>query len=497
MRPEVGVADRTINGAVIYFKRRPARLFSVQISKRNPVRNSGSNWGGQTASAYEVVVSTLHDPVLILNEDLVIESVNAAFVQAFRINIDEAVGCRLYELRKGQWNFPGLRAVIDGVISDGVPVRDYRLDQEFEEIGRRVLLLNVHSVCHEGGEPRFVLAIRDNTELEFAKEYSEKIVDALRDPFLVLDWELRVKTANAPFYTTFQVEPNETEGRYVYELGNGEWDIPRLRELLEQILPRDHSFDDFEVEHTFREIGRRVMLLNARRIDHLKLILLVIEDATEARRAAAQQRLVLGELQHRVKNLLMKVRSLSQLTMRGASSLESYAESFEGRLNAMARTQDLLVRESGASARLEEIVRLELQAAGASEGSTFTLSGPRLRLSDRASHAFAMTIHELATNAAKYGALSKNAANGRVELEWTAQQIGIGETPLSFRWKEHGLVSPPTKVGNGFGTQIIESSLPYLFGGSSRVAFHSDGVECVMKMRLPPEELVIENTTQA
>ena len=177
-------------------------------------------------SPYEVVVSTLHDPVLILKKDLVIESANTAFGRAFRINIEEAVGCRLYELRNGQWNIPALRAVIDGVIRNGVPVRDYRLDQEFEEIGRRVLVLNVDTVCYEGGEPRFVLAIRDNTELEFAREYSEKIVDALRDPFLVLDWELRVKTANAPFYATFKVEPGETEGRYVYELGNGEWDIP-------------------------------------------------------------------------------------------------------------------------------------------------------------------------------------------------------------------------------------------------------------------------------
>ena len=84
----------------------------MQISKPNPVRNSGSNWGGQTASAYEVVVSTLHNPVLILKKDLVIESANAAFAQAFRINIEEAVGCRLYELRNGQWNFPSLRAVI-------------------------------------------------------------------------------------------------------------------------------------------------------------------------------------------------------------------------------------------------------------------------------------------------------------------------------------------------------------------------------------------------
>ncbi len=469
----------------------------AQDSKPNPVGNIGFNGSGQAASAYEVLVSTLQDPILMLGKDLVIEWANAAFGQDFSINLKDAIGCRLYELRNGQWNIPALRTLLDGVISGGATVKDYRLDHEFEEIGRRVLVLNVHTVCPECPEPRFVLVIRDNTELEFAKEYSEKIVEALRDPFLVLDWELRVKTANTRFYATFQVEPGETEGRYIYELGNGEWNIPRLRELLEQILPRDTSFDDFEVEHTFRKIGKRVMLLNARRVDHLKLILLVIEDATEAKRADAQQKLILGELQHRVKNLLMRVRSLAQLTMQGASSLESYAKSFEGRLNAMARTQELLVRESGGSASLRDIVRLELQAAGASEGLTFTMFGPQLRLSDRASHAFAMTIHELATNAVKYGALSRNAANGRVELEWHSRPIGIGEMPLSFQWREHGLISPPVKLGNGFGTQIIENSLPYLFGGSSKIVFQSDGVECMINIQLAPEEFLIESTMQA
>ncbi|MFL6416416.1 MAG: HWE histidine kinase domain-containing protein [Bryobacteraceae bacterium] len=469
----------------------------MQNSKPIPVRDSSSDRSEQSASAYEVFASTLQDPILILSKDVVIESANAAFCQAFRINLKEAVGRRFYELQNGLCNIPALHTLIDGVISNDAPVKDYRLDHDFEDIGRRVLLLNVNSVRPEGGEPRFVLAIRDNTELEFAKEYAEKIVETLRNPFLVLDWELRVKKANAPFYATFRVKPDETEGRYIYDLGNGEWDLPRLRELLEQILPRNESFDDFEVEHTFREIGQRVMVLNARRIDHLKLILLIIEDATEAKRAAARQRVILAELQHRVKNLLMKVHSLSQLTMQGASSLESYAESFDGRLNAMARTQELLVRESEASARLGEIVRLELQAAGASEGLTFTASGPQVRLSDRASHAFAMTIHELATNAAKYGALSENAANGRVELEWGVEPMRDRKVPLSFRWREHGTLAPPTKARNGFGTQVIEKSLPYLFGGSSHLVFRPDGVECIIKIQLPPEELVVESAIPA
>jgi len=94
----------------------------VQISKPNPVCNSGSDPSEQAVSAYEIVASTLQDPILILRRDLVIEWANAAFGQAFRINLNEVVGCRLNELRNGQWNILALRAAIEGVISGGAPV---------------------------------------------------------------------------------------------------------------------------------------------------------------------------------------------------------------------------------------------------------------------------------------------------------------------------------------------------------------------------------------
>ncbi|WP_341538362.1 hypothetical protein [Sinorhizobium medicae] len=86
-----------------------------------------------------------------------------------------------------------------------------------------------------------------------------------------------------------QVSPAHTEGRLVYELGNRQWDIPKLRELVEDVLPHNNAFDDVEVEHDFETIGRRIMLLNGRRLDHLHLILLAIRDVTEQRRMKAQQ----------------------------------------------------------------------------------------------------------------------------------------------------------------------------------------------------------------
>lgn len=111
------------------------------------------------------------------------------------------------------------------------------------------------------------------------------ILDSFREPLIVLDSELKVIKANRPFYITFAVKPTETEGRLIYEIGNHQWDIPRLRKLLEEILPESSEFNDLEVEQSFEGIGRKIMLLNARRIyrspEQTQLILLAIEDVSQ------------------------------------------------------------------------------------------------------------------------------------------------------------------------------------------------------------------------
>jgi PAS domain S-box-containing protein len=118
--------------------------------------------------------------------------------------------------------------------------------------------------------------------------YAQNIVDTVREPLLILDETLRVRSANRAFYQTFHVSSEETEGRLIYELGNGQWDIPALRTLLEDIVPRSSVFQDFELEHTFPVIGRRVMLLNARKLQagqHGELLVLAMEDVTPRKRA--------------------------------------------------------------------------------------------------------------------------------------------------------------------------------------------------------------------
>ena len=123
---------------------------------------------------------------------------------------------------------------------------------------------------------------------EDIETYAQNIVDTVREPLLILDATLRVRSANRAFYQTFQVSSEETENRLIYELGNGQWDIPDLRTLLEDIVPKSSVFDDFELEHTFPVIGRRVMLLNARKLQaghHGELLVLAMEDVTERRQA--------------------------------------------------------------------------------------------------------------------------------------------------------------------------------------------------------------------
>src|SRR5256886_1568781 len=124
--------------------------------------------------------------------------------------------------------------------------------------------------------------------VEDIQDYALNIADTVREPLLILDTTLRVRSGNRAFYQTFQVSAEETEDRLIYELGNGQWDIPALRNLLEDIVPKSSVFNDFELEHTFPVIGRRVMLLNARKLQagqHGELLVLAMEDVTPRKRA--------------------------------------------------------------------------------------------------------------------------------------------------------------------------------------------------------------------
>src|SRR5256714_10361488 len=248
------------------------------------------------------IVDTVREPLLLLDTTLRVHSANRAFYQTFHVSSQETVNHLIYELGNGQWDIPDLRRLLEDVVPKSSVFNDFELEHTFPEIGRRVMLLNARKLKAGNHGELFVLAMEDVTERRRAEEevakaaadlkaietFSQNIVDTVREPLLMLDTTLRVRSANRSFYQAFHVSRQETENRLIYELGNGQWDIPALRTLLEDIVPKNSVFSDFELEHTFPEIGRRVMLLNARKLkagNHGELFVLAMEDVTERRRA--------------------------------------------------------------------------------------------------------------------------------------------------------------------------------------------------------------------
>ena|SRR3989338_3959982 len=125
-------------------------------------------------------------------------------------------------------------------------------------------------------------------EKKVALHYMKTLVDVARESFLILDADLKVLSANPIFYDVFQVIPKETENLSLYKLGNGQWDIPELKKLLEEILPKEKNIRNYEVTHFFEKIGKKTMLLNAGQIDSVQLIILAIEDITERKNLEGQ-----------------------------------------------------------------------------------------------------------------------------------------------------------------------------------------------------------------
>ena len=257
----------------------------------------------------ESIINTVREPLIVLDQALRVVTVSRSFYEVFKVKPEETVGQLIYDLGNKQWDIPKLRELLETILPQKTTFNNYEVEHNFATIGRRVMLLNARQIQRGMGKERIILlAIEDITErkeieaglektrkeLEVIKkiadevsEFAESVINTVREPLISLDQDLRVVTVSRSFYEFFKVKPEETVGQLIYDLGNKQWDIPRLRELLETILPQKTTFDNYEVEHNFAIIGRRIMLLNARQIERgmgkERIILLAIEDVTERR----------------------------------------------------------------------------------------------------------------------------------------------------------------------------------------------------------------------
>jgi diguanylate cyclase (GGDEF)-like protein/PAS domain S-box-containing protein len=249
----------------------------------------------------ESVINTVREPLISLDQDLRVVTVSRSFYEFFKVKPEETVGQLIYDLGNKQWDILKLRELLETILPQKTTFDDYEVEHDFTGIGRRIMLLNARQIKRGMGKDRIILlAMEDITarkqlelEIQDAREYAENIVETVREPLVVLNAELKILTANHRFFDTFKVTPGETIGNFIYDLGNRQWDIPKLRILLESILPHDSVFNGYEVEHDFQDIGRKIILLNARQIFRKNIgshiILLAMEDITE--RKLAEERI--------------------------------------------------------------------------------------------------------------------------------------------------------------------------------------------------------------
>jgi two-component sensor histidine kinase len=207
----------------------------------------------------------------------------------------------------------------------------------------------------------------------------------------------------------------------------------------------------------------------------------VIHDITERKAAEERQKLLIDELNHRVKNTLATVQSLASQTAHGADSPAAFRETFEGRLIALSQVHDQLTRRHWGSAELRDIVHGATAPYAGDNPDRVAIEGETITIRPRAALTLALALHELTTNAAKYGSLS--VPNGRVTVRW---KIDDGPTQqfLALEWCEHD--GPPVAVPTrqGFGTRFIEGSIASELRGTARLSFDVAGLCCTMAIPL-------------
>jgi len=230
---------------------------------------------------------------------------------------------------------------------------------------------------------------------------------------------------------------------------------------------------DFQLAPCFDDIGRVTQIIPSG------------IDITERKLAESQREMLVRELSHRVKNSLAMVQAIASHTMHVESSIEAFRESFSGRLRAIAACHDLLVATTRTSANIAQLVNEQVSPYTSPQADRVTMSGPPIILGPESSYAFGLILHELATNAVKYGAWSNEV--GSVYVSWSAQLGKDGRTEIVVNWRERGgpKVSPPER--KGFGSVLIEESLSHSLGGQAHIEYAEEGLNA--RFQFPVEDM--------
>ena len=315
---------------------------------------------------------------------------------------------------------------------------------------------------------------RAEAQADAANRRMREILDSIDDAFYALDEELRFTYVNRRAEELWGRREEDLVGRPFAEL----FPVNRGGELPAAQARTLERRTSAETELVWSGLDRWMAVSIYPTTSGLSVFL---RDVSERKRAEARQKMLLTELQHRVKNILAVVRSITSRTIEASEGLEDFAAHFDGRLSALARTQGALARQAAGEVDLDEILREELLTHAAREGEQVAIGGPQVRLNQLAAETFTLVVHELATNAVKYGALSMPA--GRISVTWRVMNTSAGEK-LTFEWRESGVaVVDPQPQRVGFGRDLIERGLPYdLPGAATSMNFAPGGLQCVIEL---------------
>lgn len=324
-----------------------------------------------------------------------------------------------------------------------------------------------------------------STDFGGGKLLAEAIVDTVREPLLVLDKDLRVIAASRSFYLTFLVDRQETEGQMLYELGDRQWDIPALRALLEKIVPEHAELEGYEVEHEFPLIGRRVMLLKARKVfyegNNHTTLLLAIEDITERRSAERevqqllrQKELLLEEMQHRIANSLQIIASILLLKASTVQSEETrlHLQDAHNRVMSVAAAQQHL-QASGRGERIEvgpylsKLCKTLAQSMiGDSRPVSLEVVGDGEMVSSRDAVSLGLIVTEGVINALKH-AFPEVKEDGRIVVSYEADG-----TDWKLSIADNGIGKPNSGHAGkvGLGTSIVNALAEQLDAGVNVVS---------------------------
>jgi two-component sensor histidine kinase len=310
------------------------------------------------------------------------------------------------------------------------------------------------------------------SEVEDACALAQAMVDTVREPLIVLDKELRVIAASRSFYMTFTTDPDDTRGKHFYELGDGAWDIPKLRLLLEKIIPDHGAMDEYEVEHEFPRLGRRVMLLNARIVRYEKAhtnILLGIEDITVQRDLERdkddllrEKGVLLDEVQHRVANSLQIIASIIMMKALSVESEETrrHLHDAHTRVISVAAVQNHLHASAAiGSMEMQPYLSKLCEALadsmiGEDQSISLKVLGEGGSATCRDAESLGLIVTELVINALKH-AFSAETKAGRItvsyEVSGTDWKLSVADNGIG---KPDGVFAQPK---SGLGTGIVKA----------------------------------------